>query len=91
MKVGGQNKETFLPGEGPLGRTPGICNYDINPLSAAAMLSLRVQGTADPLVVVIKLHAEENMATCLRIKRAESSCKAKGKGADMLTKRNQMH
>lgn len=70
--MGWQNKETFLPGEGPLGRTPEICNYDINLLSAAVMLSLWAQGTTDPLIVVIKLRADENMVTCWRIKQAES-------------------
>jgi len=55
------------------------------------MLVLWSQGVADLLVVVIKLHAYENMVTYLRIKHAESGRKAKGKGADTLTKGNHMH
>lgn len=54
---------------------PRICNYDINPLSAAAMLSLWAQGVADPSIVVIKLLASESMVTCLRIKQAENGRK----------------
>jgi hypothetical protein len=52
------------------------------------MLSLRSQGVADLLVVVIKPNADESMVTCLRIKHTERSRKAKGKGADTLTKCN---
>ncbi len=39
------------------------------------MLLLWTQGIADPSIVVIKLHADENMVTCLRIKQAESDRK----------------
>lgn len=91
MKVGVRRRETFLPGEGPIGYVPEICNYDINLLSAAAMLALWFQRVADPIIVVVKLHAEESMATYLRAKRAGSSRKAEGKGSDMLTKCNQKH
>lgn len=41
------------------------------------------QEVADPLVVVVKLRADENMATYLRIKLAVNSRKAEGKGVDI--------
>jgi hypothetical protein len=68
-----------------------ICNYDINLLSATAMLSLGSQRVADLLVVVVKLDAYEDMATYLRIKHTVRGRKTKGKGADTLTKCNHMH
>jgi hypothetical protein len=46
------------------------------------------QGVADPSIVVVKLRAEENMVTCLRIKLTANSHKAEGKGMDMLTRQN---
>ena len=55
------------------------------------MLMLWSQRVTDLLVVVIKLHAYENMVTYLRIKHAGRGRKTKGKGADTLTKRNHMH
>lgn len=62
------------------------------------MLSLRSQRVADLLIVVIKLRADENMVTYLRVKHAVRSRKrpkvgrkAKGEGVDTLTKCNQMH
>ena len=61
----------------PVGYDPEICNYDINLLSAAMILSLRFQGVADPFIVFIKLHADDNMVTCLRVKHAESGRKTK--------------
>ena len=76
---------------GPVEYDPGMCNYDIIPLSTAAMLMLWSQGVADLLVVVIKLHAYENMATYLRRKHAVRGRKTKGKGADTLTKCSHMH
>ena len=69
----------------------GSCNYDMHSLSEAAMPSLWSQGVADLVIVVVKLRAVEDMVTYLRIKLAESSGNAKGKGPDMLTKGNQMH
>ncbi len=91
LKVGVRRRDVFLPGERPIGYVPGICNYDINSLSAAVMLSLWSQRVADPIIVVVKPHAEESMVTYLRAKRVESSRKAEGKGSDMLTKCNQKH
>ena len=75
----------------PVGYVPGICNYDINPLSAAVMLSLWSQGVADLIAVVVKPLAGEDMVTYLRVKLAVRGKEAKGKGSDMLTKGNQMY
>ena len=74
----------------PVGYVPGICNYDINPLSVVEILSLWSQGVADLTVIVIKLLADEDMVTYPRIKLAERGKEAKGEGSDMLTKCNQM-
>jgi len=49
------------------------------------------QGVADLSIVVIKLLADESMVTCSRVQQAESGRKANGKGADTLTKGNQMY
>jgi hypothetical protein len=43
------------------------------------------QGISDLVIVVIKLRADEDMVTYLRIKLSESGRKIKGKGLDMLT------
>lgn len=50
------------------------------------MLSLWSQRVSDLLIVAIKLYADENMVTWLRIKRTVSGRKTKGEGADTLTK-----
>lgn len=42
------------------------------------------QWVADPFVVVVKLGADEDMVTCLRIKLTVRGRKAEGKGMDML-------
>ena len=44
------------------------------------------QGVSDPDIVAIKRHADEDMVTYLRIKRAESDSgnAVKGEGKDML-------
>lgn len=47
------------------------------------------QRVSDPSIVAVKLRAEENMVTYLRIKLAERIRKDKGKGMDMLTRRTQ--
>jgi hypothetical protein len=83
-------KERVLTWGRPVGYVPGKCNYDIKPLSATVMLSLWSQGATDPIVVVVKPHADENIVICWRAKHEESSRKAEGKGSDMLTKCNQM-
>jgi hypothetical protein len=89
---GGRTEQGYVLTWGrPVGYDPEICNYDINLLSAVAILSLRFQGVADLLIVVIKPNAYENMVTCWRIKHTESSRKTKGKGADTPTKCNHMH
>ncbi len=75
----------------PVGYVPEICNYDINLLSGAVMLSLWSQGVADLVVVVVKPLAGEDMVTYLRIKLVTRSKDAKGKGPDMLTKGNQIY
>lgn len=64
----------------PVGYVPETCNYDINLLSAAAMLSLWSQGVVDLFVVVIKQHAYENMAIYLRIKHDVEVERLKAKG-----------
>ncbi len=55
------------------------------------MQALWSQGVADPIVVVVKLQADEDMVTYLRVKLVERGSNAKGKGSDMLTKGNHMH
>lgn len=90
IEGGRAEQERALTWGRPVGYDPEICNYDTNLLSAAAMLSLRSQGVADLLIVVIKQHAYENMVTYLRIKHVERGRKTKGKGADTLTKCNHM-
>jgi hypothetical protein len=45
------------------------------------------QGVADPSIVVVKLEADENMVTYLRIKLPANSRKAEGKGMDMITRK----
>jgi hypothetical protein len=55
------------------------------------MLSLWSQGVTDLTVVVVKLQANEDMVTYLRIKLVVRGMNAKGKGSDMLTKGNQMY
>lgn len=42
------------------------------------------QGSADLAVVVVKLYADENMVTYLRIKRIESVKDDGGKGPNMI-------
>ena len=64
----------------------GSCNYDMNSLSEVVISSLWSQGVADLVIVVVKLRADEDMVTYLRVKLAARSKKAKGKGPDMLTK-----
>ena len=48
------------------------------------------QGISDPDIVAIKQHADEDMVTYLRIKHAESDNEkvVKGKGKDMITRKN---
>lgn len=46
------------------------------------------QGISDPVIVVIKLRADEDMVTYLRVKLSESGRKTRGKGPDMLTRRS---
>ena len=48
------------------------------------------QGVSDPDIVAIKRHADEDMVTYPRIKRAESDNGdvVKGEGKDMLTRKN---
>ena len=70
----------------PVGYVPEVGNYDITLLSETATSLLWSQGVADLAVVVIKPYADENMVTCLRVKRMERSKEAKGKGPDILTK-----
>lgn len=41
------------------------------------------QEVADPLVVVVKLRADENMATYLRVKLTVNNRKVEGKGVDI--------
>ena len=68
-----------------------MCNYDINPLNNAEMCLLRTERSADQIVVVIKLRADESMVTCLRVKLVEIDRDVKGKGSGMLTKGDQMY
>jgi hypothetical protein len=51
---------------------------------------LWTERSADQIVVVVKLRAEEDMVTYLRRKLEERGKEAKGKGSGMLTKGVQM-
>lgn len=75
----------------PVGYEPGACNYDTASLSEVAILSLGFRGVADLVIVVVKLRADEGMATCKRRKLAERDKGVKGEGPDMLMKSDQMH
>jgi len=46
------------------------------------------QGVTDSSVVAVKLRADENMVTYLRVKLLESSRKTEGKGMNMLMRGN---
>lgn len=63
--MGGQRKRfyTYL---GTARCEPELCNYDISLLSVAAMSSLWSQGVADPIVVVIKLQADDGYGDIAR-------------------------
>lgn len=73
----------------PAEYVPGICNYDINPLSAEVISSLWSQGVADLIILVIKLTTNEDVVTYLRIKSKVRDKDVKDEGSDMLMKCNQ--
>ena len=68
-------KDFILTRGRPAGYVPETRNYDDDLLSVAKMLSLRSQGVADLVIVIVKPQADENMVTCLRIKPGENDRK----------------
>jgi hypothetical protein len=76
-----------LPGEGP--PVPGRCNCDSETLSGAEMQPLWAGGSADEAVVAVKVRADEDTVTYLRVKLSSSDpavSRVGGEGRNMCSR-----